>query len=53
MVCLPLTQVKLSETSTMGPEECDGYGPPLSPEKLVMLTVGMRAGISFSLAGKM
>ena len=36
----------------MGPAECDGYGPPLNPEKGDMLTVGMRVGMSFSFAGK-
>src|SRR6266571_1960074 len=32
----------------MGPEECEGYGPPLNCEKFVKFTVGMRFGSSLS-----
>src|SRR5439155_17065660 len=46
-VWFSLTQVKLSDRSMMGPAECEGYGPPLSPENGDMFTVGMRVGISF------
>src|SRR5947208_12138994 len=46
-VWLPRTHVRLSDMAIMGPEERDGYGPPLKFEKLAIVTVGIRFGISF------
>src|SRR5262249_61828666 len=46
-VWLPRIPVRLSDMAIMGPEERDGYGPPLRVEKLAMVTVGIRFGISF------
>src|SRR3954454_1954332 len=51
-VWLPFTQVKLSEMSQIGPDECDGYGPPLMVEKVLQVLVGMRVGMSLP-CGKM